>query len=103
MQFRPETLVHRVILKPAIKTKTASGIIIQVDERSQAVNSDKGIVHMIGPRAWKDFGCEEPPVKVGDEVFYARYGAKVLKDPDTEDLYVILNDSDVLVGYTTNG
>lgn len=101
MQFRPETLVHRVILKPKIQKKTESGIIISTDERSQAVNSDKGVVHMIGPMAWKAFGCDESPVKVGDEVFYARYGAKVLKDPDTDDLFVVCNDEDILVGYTS--
>ena len=98
MQFREETLVHRVLLKPQIETKTASGIVLARDERSQAITSDKGTVFMIGPKAWADFGCEVPPVKIGDTVYYAKYGAKVLKDG--EDFYVICNDEDILVGYT---
>ena len=99
MKFRQETLVHRVIIKPRIETETASGIVLARDERSQAINSDQGTVFMIGPKAWKDFNCETPPVKVGDKVFYAKYGAKVLKDERTGDLYIIANDEDILVGY----
>ena len=99
MKFRPETLVHRVLIKPKIETETKTGIILARDERSQAINSDTGTIFMIGPMAWKDFKCETPPVKVGDQVFYAKYGAKVLKDERTGDLYVICNDDDVLVGF----
>lgn len=100
MKFLPETLVHRVIIKPNIETKTKSGIVIAKDERRQAVDSDRGEVFMIGPKAWKDFGCEKPPVKVGDKVYYAKYGAKVLKDEETDSLYIICNDEDILVGYS---
>ena len=106
MKFRADTLCHRVILKPKIETTTKSGIVLAVSERSQAINSDQGEVFMIGSSAWKDervFGkVAEQPVKVGDNVFYAKYGAKVLKDPDSDQLYIILNDEDILVGYTEN-
>ena len=101
MKFRPETLVHRVIIKPFVTgKKTASGIVLATDERMQAVNSDRGEVFMIGPEAWKAFGCITPPVKVGDHVYYSKYGAKVLKDTDNEDnFYIICNDEDILVSY----
>lgn len=99
MKFRAETLVHRVIVKPKIETETKSGIVLARDERSQAINSDQGEIFMIGSKAWKDFDCDTPPVKVGDKVFYAKYGAKVLKDEETGDLYIICNDEDILVGY----
>jgi co-chaperonin GroES (HSP10) len=102
IEFRAETLVHRVIIKPKIETTTKSGIVISTSERSQAINSDQGEIFLIGPKAWSDFGCDTPPVNVGDRVFYAKYGAKVLKDPDTNELYIICNDEDVLVGYTEN-
>lgn len=100
MKFRAETLVHRVVIKPFIQKQTESGILIARDERSQAVNSDRGEIYMIGPKAWKDFGLDEPPVKVGDMVYYAKYGAKVLKDEKTEELFILCNDEDILVGYT---
>lgn len=99
MNFRPETLVHRVILKPHIETETKSGIVIARDERSQAINTDRGTVLMFGPQAWTDFGCDDPPVKIGDKVIYARYGAKVIKDDD-DNFYVLCNDEDILVGYS---
>lgn len=100
MNFRPETLVHRVILKPHIEKQTASGILLARDERSQAITTNQGTVYMIGPRAWKDFGCDEPPVNVGDNVYYAHYGAKVLKGKTDNEFYVVCNDEDILVGYT---
>ena len=99
MKFRAETLVHRVLIKPFIEKTTKGGIIISRDERSQAISSDKGEVYMIGPEAWKAFGCTKAPVKIGDKVYYAKYGAKVLKDEETSELYIICNDEDVLVGY----
>lgn len=100
MKFRAETLVHRVIIKPEIETVTKGGIVVARSERDQAITSDKGTVFLFGPQAWKAFGCDEPPVKVGDKVYYAKYGAKVLRDEETKELYVICNDEDVLVGYT---
>ena len=102
MKFRSETLVHRVIIKPYILPKKSEGGIdlSALSDRSQAVNSDRGTVLMIGPKAWLDFKCETPPVAVGDQVYYAKYGAKVLKDDMTGELYIICNDEDILVGYT---
>ena len=100
MKFRPETLVHRVILKPfVLGKKSEGGIILPTNQRMDAVNSDKGTIFMIGPKAWGD--DKKKPVKVGDTVFYAKYGAKVLRDEDKEDEFFILcNDEDILVGYT---
>lgn len=103
MKFKAETLVHRVILKPHIEKESKGGIIIARDERTQAINTDKGTILMYGPQAWKDFGCMSPPVYPGDKVFYARYGAKVLKDEETGELFVLCNDEDILVGYQEEG
>jgi len=101
IKFNKESLVHRVILKPLIQKETKSGIIIQRDTRSAAVNTDRGEIVMFGNQAWKDWGCETPPVKPGDTVYYARYGAKVIKpDDESDDFYVLCNDEDILVGYT---
>ena len=93
MKFRPETLVYRVILKPHIEKETKSGIVIARDERSQAINTDKGTVVFVGPKA-------ECDVKPGDKVYYAKYGAKTIADPDNQDEYfILLNDEDILVGF----
>lgn len=105
MKFKQATLVHRVIIRPytLIKEKAKTGGVIdlsQVDDRAHAINSDRGEIFMIGPEAWKDFGCDTPPFKKGDKVYYAKYGAKTLKDRLTGDLYILCNDEDVLVAYT---
>lgn len=100
MKFRQETLVDRVILKPfVLGKKSAGGIVLPTNQRMDAVNSDKGTVFMIGPHAWKEYG--KAPVKVGDTVFYSKYGAKVIVDPDEEDsFYILCNAEDILVGYS---
>lgn len=97
--FRQETLGNRVIIKPKIEKQTASGIVIARDERSQAINTDMGVVVMIGPAAWEELEAK-PDLKVGDWVYYAHYGAKTIKPKDSEDFYIICNDRDVLVGIT---
>jgi len=99
VKFRPETLVYRVILKPFVEKETKSGIIISTDARTQAINTDRGEIVMFGNQAWKDYGCVESPFKVGDKVYYAKYGAKTIKPEGSEDFLILCNDEDILVGY----
>lgn len=103
MKFRPETLGFRVLIKPEILPKKSAGGIdlTALDDRNQAVNSDRGEIIAIGVEAFKAYGFENP-YKVGDLVFYAKYGAKTIKDKDTQDLYVLANDEDILVGYSND-
>lgn len=97
MQFQAETLAERVLLKPLIETQSKGGIFIARDERTQAINTDKGEIFMIGPQAWYDLPVK-PDLKVGDKVLYSHYGAKTIKD-EKGDFFVICNDKDILVGY----
>lgn len=100
MKFRADTLGVRVILKPYIEKESKGGIIIARDERTQAINTDKGEVLLVGPDAWYD-KPNRPNIKPGDTVFYAKWGAKMLQDPeDKESFYILCNDEDILVGYT---
>lgn len=98
MKFLPETLGFRILLKPDIITKTESGIVIAKSERKQAIDADKGVIVGIGPEAFKALKVDNP-FKVGDTVIYAKYGAKVIKDEEADELYIICNDEDILVGY----
>lgn len=105
MKFKVETLAHRVILKPFIERISKGGIHIARDTRSQAINTDKGEVVLIGPQAWYDLP-EKPNLKIGDLVYYSHYGAKILPNEDQPDpnaadaFFIICNDQDILVGYT---
>lgn len=98
MKFLAETLAERILLKPQIEKESKGGIIIARDDRTQAINTDKGEIFMIGPQAWYDLPVK-PNLKVGDKVLYSHYGAKTIKD-DNGEFYVICNDKDILVGYT---
>lgn len=99
VKFNDKSLAERLILQPKIEKKTESGILIQRDKRSQAINTNQGTVLFIGPQAWYDLP-EKPDVKVGDTVYYAKYGAAVLEVDGYEDFLIICNDKDILVSYT---
>lgn len=101
MKFNQASLDVRVILKPyVLPAKSVGGIDLSaLSKRSQAVNTDKGEILMIGPSAWHD-RPEKPDLKPGDKVFYSKYGAKVLQEDGSEELLIICNDEDILVGYT---
>ena len=104
MKFLPETLANRVILKPlGVEKVSAGGIDLSaIDTRTKAVNTDRGTVVMVGPAAWYDQPeASRPKLNPGDTVFYARWGAKTIKDEDQEDeFFIICNDVDILVGYS---
>lgn len=88
-----QPLMHRILIKPEIKTETKSGIVIATDDRRAAVDCDKGQVVAIGETAYKAFGYDSPPIAVGDRVIYAKYGARVMKIRG--ELFIACNDEDV--------
>jgi co-chaperonin GroES (HSP10) len=97
-------LGHRILVRPhkledidtAFKTAKAAGIYIQeTTEKLQQTAVDKGIILAVGESAFKDFNTE-PWAHVGDLVAYARYGGKIIKDPDTDEDLLILNDEDLI-------
>lgn len=58
---------------------------------------DKGFVLAIGPTAWQnDSHGFTPWCKVGDEIFFAKFAGKIVKDPETDEEVFILNDEDVV-------
>lgn len=88
---------HRLIVKQdELETKTASGIIIKHEDRKQE-SVDTGIVVAIGPTCGKDFGVHELPYSVGDKVAFAKYAGKAIKDPETDEEFLALNDEDIVV------
>lgn len=95
---------HRILVKPqriedvdsAYKSAKNAGIILQEShEQLQQAAVDKGTVVALGSTAYKDFGGT-PWCEVGDLVAYARYGGKVVKDPETQEDFLILNDEDII-------
>lgn len=97
--FKESSLAERVLLKPLIEKVSKGGIHIARGEREQAINTNQGEVVLIGPMCWYDLP-EKPDVKVGDKVYYSKYGAMVIKPEGVDDFLVICNDKDILIGYT---
>ena len=98
-------VLHRLVVKPDniedkddfFKRAKEAGIMIHRDEREREQAAvDTGIVLDIGATAFKDFGLDNPPVKVGERIVYARYAGKTIIDPVTKDKFVALNDEDVV-------
>lgn len=87
-------ILHRLIVEPEeIETKTASGIILSVNEKAERKAVEKGKVLAIGDTAFIDFKAGVTP-KVGDTIYFAKYAGKEIKDSDKD--YLILNDEDVI-------
>jgi len=91
-----EPVGHRVLVKPFdIERETASGIQLVLNEDRELAGQEYGTIVAVGPDAWKIFDGG-PWAKVGDKVIYSRYGGKFVKEPNTVQKYVILNDEDIL-------
>lgn len=86
-------VLHRLLVKPIVETKSAGGIVLAVDERKHENASEIGEVLAIGDTAFKDYNTEVMP-KVGDKIYYAKFAGKFVTH-DNERL-VMLNDEDVV-------
>lgn len=91
-----ELLLHHVLVKlDEPELKTASGIIISLDEGKERKAVEYGTVVQVGPTAFKDYGRDPSILKEGDRISLNRYSGKGVVDADKQE-YVIINDVDVL-------
>ena len=98
-------ILHRILVKQNkledtnkdYRRAAAAGLILPETEdkaRAQA-GVDVGTIIALGSTAYKDFGVD-PPIKVGDQVAFARFSGKVIRDPKDDEEYVALNDEDII-------
>lgn len=96
---------HRILVKPdsidstdpMFKAAKAAGIHIpDMAQRMEQTAIDTGTILDIGPNAWKAFDGGEPWAQVGDKIIYAKYGGKLVEDPETKEKFLILNDEDTI-------
>ena len=86
----------RVLVKEErLTAETSSGIIMPGREKQQ---TNKGKVLVVGDGAMLDNGTKVPvAVNVGDTVIYSSFsGSPIKADPNDEDVYLILNERDIL-------
>lgn len=102
-------ILHRVLVKQdnlsekdaAFASARRVGIeIIESEHKREQAAIDSGTVVAIGPTAFRDFGLDVAPIKVGDTVVFAKYGGKAIEDPATKEKFVALNDEDVIAVLT---
>lgn len=66
-------------------------------EKRQAASVTQGEVIGIGPDAYKDWGYNEPPVKIGDIVQIVKFAGRAVLNPDNPtDRLAVINDEDVI-------
>lgn len=100
---------HHVLVKPqkleevdaAYASAQRAGIqLLETEKRKEQIAVSKGTVIEVGNTAYKDYQTGEPWCKKGDLVAYARHGGMFIKDPDTEEDFILLNDSDVVAVFS---
>lgn len=97
--------LHRILIKQDKleevdevyqRAKKAGIDIPELDSNKRAqAGVDTGTVMAIGETAFRDFGTASP-ISVGDKIAYARFSGKFVKDPTSEETFVLLNDEDVV-------
>jgi co-chaperonin GroES (HSP10) len=91
---------YRVLVKPDdIEKVTKGGIVLVTDEKLERAAQHVGTVVSVGRQAWKAFSKNydgDAWANVGDRIIYSKYAGKYVKDPETKEQFVILNDEDVV-------
>jgi len=95
---------HRVLVKPdtleeedlkRFETLKKSGFTYEGTQARAQEAVISGVLVEVGPTAWKAFDDGEPWAKVGDRVYFAKYGGFVVEHPQTGEKLRLLNDEDI--------
>ena len=73
--------------------KKAGILLPEFSERKEQANVDKGTVLQIGTKCHEDY---VGVVKEGDVIGFAKFGGKFVQDPVDDEIYLIINDEDVI-------
>lgn len=88
-----------ILVKPDAPKEQLKNNLIEIPTtvlERQRLEVNTGILLDIGSQAWKGLGNSQPWANIGDHVIYAKHGGKLIKDPDTEEEFVLLNDKDII-------
>jgi len=92
----------RILIKPfkiqehdkVFASAKAAGIALpEFSERKEQINVDKGVVVQRGPNVHVDYVGD---LKEGDVIGFAKFGGKFVQDPKTDELFLVINDEDVV-------
>lgn len=90
-------LIEPQEIETDLKVSKDSKIVIpdSVKDR-QRIETSIGKVLGIGQEAWKDLGTGKPWCQVGDTIMFSKYGGKLYTHEETQKVYVMINDRDVI-------
>jgi co-chaperonin GroES (HSP10) len=84
-----------------VEEVTEGGIILTKSTRDRdQVSALRGTVVALGPDAYCDY--KTPWCKEGDTIVMTRYSGENINDEESEDIYRVINDTDVM-GVIING
>ena len=93
MKLRP--CGYMVLVKPHYENKTDWGFQIVEPDRVGVAAVQEGTIVKVGPTAWKSYDDGQPWAKVGDVVYYAKYGGSIVEDKEDGEKYVLIADGDI--------
>ena len=84
---------HRVLVTPEkVAEKTNGGLFLPDAARNAKEQAQIfGTVVSVGKNAFKAFDDGHQWCEVGDKIAFAKYGGFVIQDPDTGELFRLLN------------
>lgn len=73
--------------------KKAGIFLLETAERKEQINVDKGTVLQIGSKCHEDYVGN---LAVGETIAYAKFGGKFIQEPGSEEVFLVINDEDVV-------
>ena len=83
--------------KTFASAKAAGIVLMDTSERKEQINIDKGTVLEIGSKCHEDYTQN---LSVGDVIGYAKFGGKFVTDTQTDEIFLIINDEDVICKFS---
>ncbi len=95
---------HRVLVLPDEVDEKSGSIYLPAETRARMGDAQIfGTVVEVGATAFKAFDDGHAWCNVGDKVAFAKYGGFIIKDPDDNKLYRLLNDEDICAVIISGG
>lgn len=88
---------HKVLIRPLeVPEMSEGGIVLVTDKDKELHATTEGTVVALGETAYMKVDDGRPWCKPGDRVLYAKYAGAMVKDPTTEEDFVVVHDVDIV-------
>jgi co-chaperonin GroES (HSP10) len=92
---------YRLLVKPKkIEHTSKAGLIVIVEgsaeDKLEKAGQQFGDVISIGPTCWNAEELGDPWCEVGDTILFSRHAGRFVYDPEDDEEYFVMNDTDVI-------